>query len=74
MRFLIPGFVPVPSPETMQTISIISLAVGICLVGAAAISLFLNRKRAKEERNKLVWVLMGTGALLILNHSIQLLF
>ena len=44
-NFPIPDFVPVPSAEIMQTISIVSLIVGICLVGVGLIFLFLNKKR-----------------------------
>lgn len=69
MRFPIPDFVPVPTPETMRVISVVSLAAGIGLVGAAAFFLFFRR----EGRNKLSWIFMGTGALLILNHGVQLL-
>lgn len=45
MNFPIPDFVPVPGAEIMQTISIVSLIVGICLVGVGLIFLFLNKKR-----------------------------
>ena len=68
MRFPIPDFVPVPSPETMHVISVVSLTVGIVLVGAAAFLLF------REKRKRASWICMGAGALLILNHGIQLLF
>ena len=72
MRFPIPDFVPVPTPETMRIISIVSLAAGIGLVGAAA--LFLFSQREKEKREILSWIFMGTGVLLILNHAVQLFF
>lgn len=74
MHFPIPSFVPVPSPETMQILSIVSLIVGIFLVGVAALFLFIGREKAKGKRSKLTWISMGVGALLILNHGIQLLF
>ena len=45
MNFPIPDFVPVPSAEIMQTISIVSLIVGICLVGVGLIFLFLNKRK-----------------------------
>lgn len=37
MNFPIPDFVPVPSAEIMQTISIVSLIIGICLVGVGVV-------------------------------------
>ena len=72
MNFPIPDFVPVPSAEIMQTISIISLIVGICLVGVGLLFLFLNKK--KEKKATALWVVIGIGVLLIANHGIQLLF
>ena len=72
MRFPIPDFVPVPGPETMHLISLVSLAVGIGLVGAAALSLLA--KGGREKRRRYPYILMGTGVLLILNHGAQLLF
>lgn len=74
MRLPIPGFVPVPGPETMHMISILSLIAGICLVGGAALFLFLKRGEMEETRKKRPWIVMGIGALLILNHAVQLLF
>ena len=53
MNFPIPDFVPVPSAEIMQTISIISLIIGICLVGAGLLFLFLNKKKGKEKKELL---------------------
>ena len=70
MRFPIPGFVPVPTPETMRVISIVSLIVGISLVGLAVFFLFLG----KGTNRRPLWTFMGVGALLILNHGLQLLF
>ena len=74
MNVPIPDFVIVPSSETMQTISIISLIVGICLVGVGLLFLFLNKRKGKEKKNTFIWILTGIGVLLIVNHSIQLLF
>ena len=74
MNFPIPDFVPVPSAETMQTISIVSLIVGICLVGVGLIFLFLNKKKEKEKKTTALWIIIGVGVLLIVNHGIQLLF
>ena len=74
MNFPIPDFVPVPSVETMQTISIVSLIIGICLVGAGLLFLFLNKKKGKEKKATVLWILIGVGVLLIVNHGIQLLF
>ena len=74
MNFLIPDFVPVPSVETMQTISIVSLIIGICLVGVGLLFLFLNKKKGKEKKATVLWILIGVGVLLIVNHGIQLLF
>ena len=74
MNFPIPDFVPVPSAEIMQTISIISLIVGICLVGVGLIFLFLNKRKGKEKKTTALWIVIGIGVLLIVNHGIQLLF
>lgn len=74
MNFPIPDFVPVPSAEIMQTISIVSLIVGICLVGMGLIFLFLNKRKGKEKKATALWIVIGVGVLLIVNHGIQLLF
>ncbi len=74
MNFPIPDFVPVPSAEIMQTISIVSLIGGICLVGVGLIFLFLNKRKGKEKKATALWIVIGIGLLLIVNHGIQLLF
>ena len=74
MKFPIPDFVPVPSAEIMQIISIMSLIVGICLVGVGLLFLFLNKKKGKEKKAAVLWIVIGVGVLLIVNHGIQLLF
>ena len=74
MNFPIPDFVPVPGAEIMQTISIVSLIVGICLVGVGLLFLFLNKRKGKENKATALWVVIGIGVLLIANHGIQLLF
>lgn len=74
MNFPIPDFVPVPSVEIMRMISIVSLIVGICIVGAGMFFLFLNKKKETEKKKAVLWVFIGVGTLLIVNHSIQLLF
>lgn len=74
MRFPIPGFVPVPSPEVMRIISAVSLTAGVCLAGGAMLFLFLGKGRKIEKRGRLAWISIGAGTVLILNHGIQLLF
>lgn len=74
MNFPIPDFLPVPSAEIMQSISIVSLIVGICLVGVGLIILFLNKRKRKEKKATALWIVIGVGVLLIVNHGIQLLF
>ena len=74
MSFPISGFVPVPSAETMQIISIAALFAGICLVGAGTLLLFLNKKKGEEKKAAVLWIFIGVGVLLIVNHGIQLLF
>ena len=59
MNFPIPDFVPVPSAEIMQTISIISLIIGICLVGVGLLFLFLNKKKGKEKKSSLECLALG---------------
>ena len=80
-NFPIPDFVPVPSAEIMQTISVVSLIAGICLVGVGLLFQFLykrnffkNKKKGNEKKATVLWILIGVGALLIVNHGIQLLF
>lgn len=74
MNFPVPDYVTVPSTEIMQTISVVSLVVGICLVGVGLFFLFLNKRKGKGQKNTFIWVLTVIGILLIVNHSIQLLF
>lgn len=74
MNFPIPDFVPVPSAEIMQTIGVVSLIVGICLVSVGLIFLFLNKRKRKEKKATTLWIVIGVGVLLIVNHGIQLLF
>ena len=74
MGFPIPDYIPVPSAEIMQTISIASLIIGICLVGVGLLFLFLNRKKGKAKNATALWIIIGVGVLLIVNHGIQLLF
>lgn len=74
MSFLIPDFVPVPSTEAMQAISIVSLIVGICLVSVGLFLLFFNKQKGRERNAATLWFFMGSGVLLIINHSMQLLF
>ncbi|NBJ01590.1 hypothetical protein D3Z62_16080 [Lachnospiraceae bacterium] len=74
MNFPIPDFVPVPSAEIMQTISIVSLIVGFCLVSVGLLFQFLNKRKGKEKKATALWIVIGVGALLIVNHGIQLLF
>ena len=72
MDFPIPNFIPVPNAEAMQMISIVSLIVGICLVVAGAVFLLLNKRKGKKST--LAWIAICVGALLIVNHGIQLIF
>ena len=72
MDFPIPDFIPVPNAEAMQIISIVSLIVGICLVVAGAVFLLLNKRKVKKST--LTWIVICVGALLIVNHGIQLIF
>lgn len=72
MDFPIPKFIPVPNAEAMQMISIVSLIVGICLVVAGAVFLLLNKRKGKKST--LTWIVICVGALLIVNHGIQLIF
>lgn len=74
MYFAIPDFVAVPSAGTLQTISIVSLIVGFCLVGAGLLCLFWHRKKGNGKKAVGVWIFIGIGALLIVNHGMQLLF
>ena len=74
MSFPIPDFVLVPSVEIMRTNSIVLLNVGICLVGVGLLFLFLNKKKEKEKKITVLWIVIGVGVLLIVNHGIQLLF
>ena len=72
MNFPIPGFIPVPSAETMQLISIISLIIGICVTVMGILFLFLNKIKWKEKYTP-AWNLIFVGVLFIVNHGIQLI-
>ena len=74
MNVLIPGFVPVPGAEILKIISIVSLIVGICLISAGLLFLLLNKKKGNQQKPAFLWIFIGVGSLLIVNHSIQLLF
>ena len=49
MNFPIPSFIPVPSAETMQLISIVSLIVGICVTVAGSFPVFEQTEREQEK-------------------------
>lgn len=70
----IPDFIPVPAAETMRLISIISLIVGICFMGAGVFFLFLSKRKGKEKKATLAWIFICVGVLLMANHSMQLIF
>lgn len=72
MNLPVPDFIPVPSPETMLTISIVSLIVGICLACLGTLLLFLYKR--KEKKTTIPWICICAGILLAINHGIQLLF
>ncbi len=74
MYFAIPDFVAVPNAGTLQTISIVSLIVGFCLVGAGLLCLFWRKRKGSKNKAVVVWIFIGIGALLIVNHGMQLLF
>lgn len=71
MDLSIPDFVPIPNTETMATISIILLIVGICLVGLGVIFLYLRKRKGKKTT--IPWICICAGILLVANHGIQLL-
>lgn len=64
--------VPVPSSETMLTISIVLLIVGICLVCLGATFYFLHKR--KGMKTAIPWISICIGILLMVNHGIKLLF
>lgn len=68
---LIPDFVPVPSSEVMNAISIGSLIVGAILVIVGIILYLLIKKKGKSLIP--AWIFLGVGGILILNHAVQLL-
>lgn len=72
MDFPIPDFIPVPNQEAMQMISIVSLIIGIFLVGTGVVFLLLNKR--KRKKTTFAWIFICVGALLIANHGIQLIF
>jgi len=72
MNYPFPDFVPVPSYETMHTISVESLIIGICIVCVGLVWLFLRKQNNKKTT--LPWVCIGIGIVLFANHGIQLLF
>lgn len=72
MNFPIPDFIPVPSSEIMMIISIVALIVGICIVSAGLLLLFLRKR--KGMKTIIPWVFICIGILLTANHGAQLLF
>ena len=72
MNYPFPDFVPVPSHETMHTISVVSLIIGIFIVCVGFVWLFLRKQNNKKTT--LPWVCIGIGTLLFANHGIQILF
>lgn len=72
MNFPIPGFIPVPSAETMQLISIILLIIGICVTVMGIFFLFLNKRKGNETYTP-AWIFIFAGVLFIVNHGIQLI-
>ena len=72
MNLPVPNFVPVPSSETMMTISIVLLIVGICLVCLGATFHFLRKR--KGMKTTIPWISICVGILLMANHGIKLLF
>ncbi|WP_338753356.1 hypothetical protein [Bacillus sp. FJAT-52991] len=69
VNFQVPSFIPIPSSETMMTISIIIVVIGLFLVILGVIL-----QKGKQKTNRAAWVCIGIGVLLIINHGIQLLF
>lgn len=70
MNLPIPDFIPIPNTETMATISIVLLIVGICLICLGAFFLFLRKRKGKKTT--IPWVCICAGILLTVNHGIQL--
>lgn len=73
MRDLIPKWIPIPSSEAMHYISIVSLVVGILFVIIGLILLYLDRKKGNKV-NRVIWILISIGTVLVICHGIQLLF
>lgn len=74
MRFPIPSFVPVPGPEVLRVISIVSFLAGLSLMAAGLLLLFRGLGRGKNGQRALTWTLLGAGALLSINHGLLLIF
>lgn len=72
MSSLKPDFVPMPSPEIMQFISIVLFIVGIGLLVIGSFLLYFKKK--KERKTAVAWVIIAIGIALIVNHGMQLLF
>jgi len=72
MNLPLPNFFPLPSSETMLTISIVSLIVGICLVCLGATFNFLHKR--KEKKTAIPWISICVGILLMADHGSKLLF
>lgn len=74
MRLPVPGFVPVPAPEAMEMIASVLFVVGACLTCAGVVCLCAGRKRAEKKVPAFVWTLLCVGAILMIDHGVQLLF
>lgn len=72
MKLPIPNFIPTPSAETTHLISLILLSIGICVLFSGLFLLYSQKK--KGSKTILSWIMIGLSLLLIINHSIQLIF
>ena len=74
MKVPVPSFVPVPEPEAMRLIAAVLLIAGLSLAAVGLACLFPTRERERGRSPGYIWALIGVGAVLAVDHGVQMLF
>lgn len=76
MKVPVPSFVPVPEPEAMRLIAAVLLIAGLSLAAVGLACLFAHKRKGKGKGAVpgYIWALIGVGAVLAVDHGVQMLF
>nr|WP_325219094.1 hypothetical protein [uncultured Oscillibacter sp.] len=74
MKVPVPSFVPVPEPEAMRLIAAVLLTAGLSLAAVGLACLFAHKRKGKGAVPGYIWALIGVGAVLAVDHGVQMLF